>query len=264
MGDMTPVIAPKSNELAGDDLIAGPRTITITRVEINPNEEKKASVYYQGDGGKPWRPCKSMARVLVEAWGPDSQNYVGKSVTVYRDPSVTWGGLAVGGVRISHLSHIAAPLKVALTETRGKKVVKVFNPLAIEQAKDKAQEWADKFIADITSTDDVEALVSKSKTLLARLAKERPELHAACEAAISAKQPPEAVDPFTDPFEGPADTQRGEQITLDHALTMLDEAETPADVTNRYDSLKNDFDGDAATALTDRRDECLKALKGGK
>lgn len=78
----------------------------------------------------------------------------------------------------------------------------------------------------------------------------------------------EAIDADTgeiiDANEGHADTPRGEQVTLADALEMLANAETPADVNARYDSLKNDFDGDAATALTDRRDERIKALKGGK
>lgn len=118
MSDMTATIAPKSDQMNADDLIAGPRTITVTRVTVNPGAEQPVDVFFEGDGGKPFRPGKSMRRVLVAVWGPDPAAYAGRSITLYRDPEVTWGGMAVGGIRISHMSHMDGPMVLALTATK--------------------------------------------------------------------------------------------------------------------------------------------------
>lgn len=119
MTDLSQTIAPKSDQLNSDDLISGPRTITITRVSANPDApEQPVSMFFEGDGGKPYRPCKSMRRVLVAAWGPDASTFAGRSLTLYRDPKVKFGGLEVGGIRISHMSHLERDMVLALTETR--------------------------------------------------------------------------------------------------------------------------------------------------
>jgi hypothetical protein len=115
--DLSGTIVPKSDQLNADDLIAGPRTIVVTRVAVSPGEQP-VSVYFEGDGGKPYKPCKSMCRVLVTQWGPNGDKYIGRAITLYRDPEVTWGGMAVGGIRISHLSDIAGDTKMALTKSR--------------------------------------------------------------------------------------------------------------------------------------------------
>lgn len=131
---MTPVIKPKSDQLNTDDLIGGPRTIRITRVTI-AGSEQPVSVHFEGDNNKPWKPCKSMCRLLVAAWGPDASVYAGRSVTLFRDPSVLWAGLEVGGIRISHMSHIERDMLIALTVTRGKRAPYTVKMLPASQPK---------------------------------------------------------------------------------------------------------------------------------
>lgn len=122
MTDLSATIAPKSDQLNADDLIAGPRTIVITRVTASPESpEQPVSIFYEGDGGKPYKPCKSMRRVLVAAWGADASAFAGRSLTLYRDPKVQFGGLEVGGIRISHMSHLDRDMTIALTATRAKR-----------------------------------------------------------------------------------------------------------------------------------------------
>lgn len=117
MKDMSQVIIPKSDQWNADDLIGGPRTITISDVSIQGGTEQPVSIHIKGDV-KVYRPCKSMSRVLVQAWGPDARAYIGRSMTLYRDPKVKWGGLEVGGIRISHLSDIDAEKVFMLTMTK--------------------------------------------------------------------------------------------------------------------------------------------------
>lgn len=132
MSDMRQVIIPKSDQLNADDLLAGPITIKITAVTVRGGQEQPVSISYEGDEGKPYKSCKSMNRVLVTAWGPDSSKYIGRSLTLYCDPKVKWGGMEVGGIRISHMSHIEKPLTLALTVTRANKKPYTVQPLAVE------------------------------------------------------------------------------------------------------------------------------------
>jgi hypothetical protein len=126
--DLTPTLEAKSNQLTSDDLIAGPKTIVVTKVTAGSTEQPVA-VYYEGDQGKPWYPCKSMRRVLVAAWGADASEYVGRSMTLFRDPEVSYGGIKVGGIRISALSNLDSPLSIALTVTRQKRAPYKVQPL---------------------------------------------------------------------------------------------------------------------------------------
>ena len=128
--DMSAVIVPKSDQINADDFLSGPRTMRIKSVAITPGTEQPVTI--ELDGSKPWRPCKSMSRLLVAAWGPDAKEYAGKSVTLYCDPKVKWGGMEVGGIRVSHMSHIDSDLVLALTMTKGKKAPTRVKPLKAE------------------------------------------------------------------------------------------------------------------------------------
>jgi len=118
MNDMAATIVPRSDQMNSDDLIGGPRTITVTGVSIAAGDEQPVSFRFEGDNNKPFMPCKSMRRVVVLMWGGDTKAYPGRSMTLYRDPEVTWGGMKVGGIRISHMSHIDEDTTLVLTATK--------------------------------------------------------------------------------------------------------------------------------------------------
>lgn len=130
--DMSQVIVPRSDQINADDFISGPRTVKIKGVSINPGTEQPVTI--ELEGSKPWRPCKSMSRLLVAAWGPDAKEYAGRSVTLYCDPKVKWGGMEVGGIRVSHMSHIDSDLVLALTMTKCKKAPTRVKPLKADVA----------------------------------------------------------------------------------------------------------------------------------
>lgn len=119
--DLSHTIIPKSNQLNADDLISGPMTITVTDVDVIDAPDQPLSIHYDGENGRPYKPCKSMRRVLIQAWGNLSSDFIGKSMTLYRDSAVKFAGEAVGGIRISHLSHIKRDMKMVLTVTRAKR-----------------------------------------------------------------------------------------------------------------------------------------------
>lgn len=138
--DLAATIAPKSDQLNADDLIAGPITITITGVKVSPGDEQPASIHFEGDNGKPFKACKSMRRLLVMLWGANGAAYKGRRLTLYRDPSVRFGSDEVGGIRISHMSHIDGPKTVALTATRGRRKPYTVKPLATQTPPDDGPE----------------------------------------------------------------------------------------------------------------------------
>lgn len=127
--DMSRFIVAKSDQLNSDDLIGGPRIITVTGVRGTDAADQPVAVSYEGDAGKPYKPCKSMRRVMVHCWGKDAASYAGRSMELYCDPDVQFGGMKVGGIRISRMSHIDGDRQMALTATRGKKGLYKVRPL---------------------------------------------------------------------------------------------------------------------------------------
>ena len=135
MTDLSQTIAPKSDQLNADDLIGGPRTIKVTGVSKMREPDQPIAINFEGDGGKPYKPGKSMRRVLVRVWGNDGTTYVGRRMTLYRDDTVQFGGVAVGGIRISHMSNISAAVTMALTVTRANRKPFTVRPLPAEQGR---------------------------------------------------------------------------------------------------------------------------------
>ena len=130
MIDLRKTVIPKSDQLNADDLLGQTRTIKVTKVSLLEAADQPIAIGYEGDGGKPYKPCKTMRRVMVNIWGPDGNAYVGRSMTLYRDEKVMFGGVATGGIRISHMSHIDAPVTMALTVTRANRKPFTVQPLA--------------------------------------------------------------------------------------------------------------------------------------
>lgn len=126
--DMTASIEPRSDQVNADDLLTGPRTVTIERVTVGAAEQPW-DFHLVETPGRVYRPSKSMLRVIIAAWGSDSEVCAGRRLTLYREPSIRFGKDEVGGIRISHMSHIAGPLKLALTVSRGKRDPFVVQPL---------------------------------------------------------------------------------------------------------------------------------------
>lgn len=126
-------IAAKSDQLNAEDLIGGQKTVRVTGVRVSASNEQPVAISYEGDQGKPFKPCLTMRRLLVRVWGDDSTHYTGRSMTLYLDPEVKYGGMKVGGIRISEMSHMDAPQSFYLTETRGKKKQHTVNPIKSQQ-----------------------------------------------------------------------------------------------------------------------------------
>jgi hypothetical protein len=119
---MKQTIVPKSDQLNADDLLTGPMRITVERVEVKTGDQP-VSIFNKQIPKRPYKPSKSMRRVLVTCWGDDETRYVGREMDLYRDPDLTFGGVKTGGIRISHLTEIEKPTEVTLTVKKGKKEI---------------------------------------------------------------------------------------------------------------------------------------------
>lgn len=232
--DMSKTIAPKSDQINADDLIGGPMTIKISRVSGNEgNADQPVNVFFDGDGGKPFRPCKQMRRVMVAIWGADASQYVGRSMTLYRDPSVTFGGMQVGGIRISHMSGIDKPQTMALTVTRASRKPFTVHPLQAPKAPEvnvAAQEAARAAARRGTTAfrsawaelpPDVKAA---AKPIMAELQAIAEEAEAARDADPFGLPPVPAAEPEEPQAIGPAATKliaRIEKAADGKALALL-------------------------------------------
>lgn len=130
--DLTESIAPRSDQINAEDLLTGPRTVTITDVQRGTTEQPVNIVTAEFGPGRPYKPSKTMRRVLVAAWGPDAAAYIGRRLLIYRDPEITFGKDKVGGIRISAMSDIDSRLTLALTVTRGRRAPFTVDPLPPE------------------------------------------------------------------------------------------------------------------------------------
>lgn len=127
--DISESLAANSNQQNYDEYLAGPKTVTVSEVKKG-SAEQPVEVHLAEFPGKPFKPAKTVRRLLAKVWGTDASQWAGRRLTIYGDPDVRYGGKAVGGLRVSHVSHIDKPVEVLLTESRGKKRSHTVHPLA--------------------------------------------------------------------------------------------------------------------------------------
>lgn len=174
VSNLRDTILAKSDQINADDIVGGSITITITAVKRGDSAEQPVIIHYQGDNGRPYKPCKTMRRVLIAGWGENGAAWVGRSMSLYNEPSVKFGGVAVGGIRISHMTDIGNGLRLTPNASKGKKQEVIIQPLkaqapsrpaisddqwpqvlaAVESGKRTAQYIRDKY--ELTDAQDNE------------------------------------------------------------------------------------------------------------
>lgn len=154
ISDLRATIVPKSDQLNADQLIGGATTVIVSEVHTSDSAEQPVTINYEGDDGRPYKPCKTMRKVLILAWGHDGSAWVGKSMTLYNDPAVKFGGERVGGVRISHMSDIKRTIEVSLAATRGKKALHTIKVLqGAAPSRDSAADAAKLLAVEVKRGD---------------------------------------------------------------------------------------------------------------
>jgi hypothetical protein len=149
--DITDALAPVSDQLDAIELV-NPRTFTIdTGSRLGKREGKTVAEIRFVDFDRVWRPSKGMLDLLAACWTTDAKTWVGHRVTVYNDPNVMFGRDKVGGVRISHLSHIDGPrtVKIRGAGTDGRKL-----DWHVEALTDAAPTTTEPTAADVAACTD--------------------------------------------------------------------------------------------------------------
>lgn len=150
---------PRSDQWNSDDFIGGARTFTISGVKVGAAEQKYDIDLVEG-AGRVWRPPLTVLRLLIAAWGDEAAAWVGRRVTLYRDPTIRFGSDQVGGIRVSHMSDLPGgkSLTVKITSARGRKEPHTVEPL-IEAAPVTAEQ-----ITACTNTADLRAMWHTAST----------------------------------------------------------------------------------------------------
>lgn len=129
MSDISETLIAKSDQINADDLIGSTVTITVQSVTVKGGDQQPVDIHTVETPGKAYRPSKSMRRVIASGWGTDSSQWAGKAMTLFRNPEIKFGGDKVGGIEISHMSHLDRPLQVPLTRRKGSKQMFTVQPL---------------------------------------------------------------------------------------------------------------------------------------
>ena len=181
---------PRSDQWNSDDFIGGPRTFTIARVVEGKAEQKYDVELVEGEG-RVWRPPPTVVRLLIAAWGDEGKDWAGKRVTLYRDDTVRFGPEVVGGIRVSHMSHLPTgdkPFTTKLTVSRGKKGRFTVEPLP--DAPQASPEPTAEQVAASTDTNELRDMWQRSG----------PERRTQIQARVAElnAQPAEPQQPATD------------------------------------------------------------------
>lgn len=215
MNDMTATIAAKSDQINAADLIGNPRTVTVKEVRIKAGDDQPVSILIEGDN-KAFRPCKGVRRLLVRVWGPDASKYIGQSLTLFCDPSVTWAGKEEGGIRVSHMTGLSEKIVEFMRTSRA--ATKPYTVLPLVKAppvqpQDPARKWADAYLAAVAKAEtaaDLNAFADSKAAKLAELESKRPELHTECVHALTLRR--DALTDFPLTEDNPAAAEGREDM----------------------------------------------------
>ncbi|WP_299076636.1 hypothetical protein [uncultured Paraglaciecola sp.] len=146
----------KSDQLNAVDFIK-PIVFRIVKVDYFPRQQQCIHIHLDGFDGRPYKPCKSMLRGLVQIWSEEYETWVGKLIELYCEPSVKWAGAATGGIRIKGVSGIAAPFDLVVQLNKKQREIQTWDVIPDNQPV--AQEFiANHFIVDINEAESNDAI----------------------------------------------------------------------------------------------------------
>lgn len=149
---------PRSDQWNADDFVGSAREFTVAGVR-DGTAEQKYDVLFEGEE-RCWRPPLTVLRLLMKAWGDETEVWTGRRVRLYRDDTVRFGPDAVGGIRVEAMSHLPGgkPLSVKVTEKRGKRALHTVEPLP-----DAAPTPAEPTAEEVAACTDRNVLIAMYK-----------------------------------------------------------------------------------------------------
>lgn len=142
MTDITFAMEAKSDQLNAADIIGADRVIRIRDVIVKKTDQP-ITIYFDDDNNRPWKPCKGMIRIIAECWGVKSEEWIGKSIKIFRNPDVIYGGEKVGGIQIRAIEGLEKPTAFTVALNRKKRIKLTISPLSViasEYPQDKFEQ----------------------------------------------------------------------------------------------------------------------------
>ncbi|EMH4164018.1 hypothetical protein RJ498_003321 [Pluralibacter gergoviae] len=164
---MRATVVPRSDQINYEDVQSQSITATIKSVRAG-NSEQPVFIDLEGFDGRPYKPSKSMRRVLIGGWGADGHSWVGRSLTLTGDASVRFGGVAVGGIKIHAMSDVEGDFSMMLSVSRGKRQEHRVRKLEVKKQMSPAEILA-WFSAEALKSDlnRIEPIYNRAKSALA-------------------------------------------------------------------------------------------------
>jgi len=144
--DIRAATKPKSDQLNYENFISGPQTFTVAKVTPG-DRDHPVFVHMVECPATPYKPSKGMLKCLASpaGWGDKSSQWVGKAITLYGDPTVIYGGVEVGGIKVGALEGIQSDYETLISARRGVRKPHMIGKLSV--AYYDAQKFADNLTA---------------------------------------------------------------------------------------------------------------------
>lgn len=169
--DIRAATKPKSDQLNYETFLTGPQTFTVSKVTPG-DRDHPVFIHMNECHATPYKPSKGMLKCIAQpdGWGDKSSQWVGKSITLYGDPTVIYGGVEVGGIKVAALSDINGDYETLISARRGVRKPHLIKKIVIQMYDEQKfvanlPAWL-KLIADgKATTDQIIARVEQSGAL---------------------------------------------------------------------------------------------------
>jgi hypothetical protein len=169
--DIRAATKPKSDQLNYETFLTGHQTFTVSKVTPG-DRDHPVFIHMNECPSTPYKPSKGMLKCIAQpdGWGDKSSQWVGKSITLYGDPTVIYGGVEVGGIKVAALSDINGDYETLISARRGVRKPHLIKKIVIQMYDEQKfvanlPAWL-KLIADgKATTDQIIARVEQSGAL---------------------------------------------------------------------------------------------------
>lgn len=142
--DIRAATKPKSDQLNYETFLTGPQTFTVSKVTPG-DRDHPVFIHMNECPATPYKPSKGMLKCIAQpdGWGDKSSQWVGKSITLHGDPTVIYGGVEVGGIKVAALSDINGDYETLISARRGVRKPHLIKKIVIQMYDEQ------KFVANL-------------------------------------------------------------------------------------------------------------------
>lgn len=169
--DIRAATKPRSDQLNFENFLTGPQTFTVAKVTPG-DRDHPVFIHMAECPATPYKPSKGMLKCIAQpdGWGDKSSQWTGKAITLYGDPTVIYGGVEVGGIKVYALEGIESDYETLISARRGVRKPHLIKKIVIQMYDEQKfvanlPAWL-KLIADgKATTDQIIARVEQSGKL---------------------------------------------------------------------------------------------------